>query len=146
MKQISPIITKPLTVIINQCLRTGIFPENLKVAKIIPLFKKRDPSLIKNYRPISLLPAISKVFEKGIHNQLSQYFVSNKLFYKKQYGFRKQHSTELTALHLMDNIIQNMDMGKIPISIYLDLSKAFDTLDHTILLEKLKFYGICGNE
>ena len=139
-------ITEPLTVIINQCLRTGIFPENLKVAEIIPLFKRGDPSLIENYRPISLFPAISKVFEKVIHNQLSQYFVSNKLFYENQYGSRKQHSTELTALHLMDNIIQNMDMGKITISVFLDLSKAFDTLDHTILLEKLKFYGICGNE
>ena len=79
--------------------------------------KKGDTSLIENYQPISLLPAISKVFEKVIHNQLSQYSVSNKLFYENQYGFRKQHSTELTTLHLMGNIIQDMDIDKIPIII-----------------------------
>ena len=110
------------------------------------MYKKGDPSLIENHRPISILPAISNVFEKVIHNQLSQYFVSNKLFYENQYGFRKQHSTELTALHLRDNIIQDMDMGEIPISVFLDLSKAFDKLDHSILLQKLKFYGICRNK
>ena len=109
------------------------------------MYKKGDPSLIENHRPISILPAISNVFEKVIHNQLSQYFVSNKLFYENQYVFRKQYLTELTALHLMDNIIQDMDMGKIPISVFLDLSKAFDKLDHSILLQKLKlvfFHGV----
>ena len=127
---------------INQTLSTGIFPEKLKVAKVVPLFKNGTNTVISNYRPISLLPAMSKVFEKIIYNQLYQYFDSYNLFYKSQYGFRKNHSTELAALELIDRIICNLDKGNVPVAIFLDLSKAFDTLDHLILLKKLLFYGI----
>ena len=111
----------------------------------LPLFKnKGDCHLFDNYRPISLLPTISKIFEKVVHKQLYDYFTENNLFYKSQYGYRKGHSTELAALELADRISQYLDNGEIPIAIFLDLSKAFDTLDHRILLSKLKYYGIHG--
>ena len=120
----------------------GIFPEKLKVAKVIPLFKKGVPTIINNYRPISLLPAISKVLEKIMGNQLSSYFESKKLFSKNQYGFRSGHSTEFAALELIDRITTKLDNNEVPFSIFLDLSKAFDTLDHNTLLCKLNHDGI----
>ena len=144
MKKITPIILDPLTIIINQSLCTGIFPDHLKIAKVTPLFKKGDPHLLDNYRPISLLPAFSKVFEKTVYNQVYKYFDDNKLLYISQYGFRSLHSTELASLEITDRITRDLDDGKIPISVFLDLSKAFDTLNHDILLEKLKYYGITG--
>ena len=142
IKIIEPAIIKPLTLLINQVLNTGIFPDELKIAKVIPLFKKDDPKLLKNYRPISLLPTISKVIEKIIFTQLSTYFNENKLIFDNQYGFRPKHSTEYAALELVDRIITHMDNKEVPINIFLDLSKAFDTIDHTILLAKLRYYGI----
>ena len=144
LKKIAPVISAQLTVIINQSLLTGIFPNKLKIAKVTPLFKKDDPHLFDNYRPISLLPAISKVFEKIVYKQIYEYFTENKLIYDSQYGFREKHSTELASLELCDRILKYLDEGKIPITLFLDLSKAFDTLDHKILLDKLKYYGIEG--
>ena len=99
-----------------------------------------------NYRPVSLLPAISKIFEKVVHIQLYSYFKDNKLFFKSQYGFRDEHSTELAALELVDHLHNELDKKNVPIAIYMDLSKAFDTLDHNILLHKLKHYGVNGSE
>ncbi|MGB1899487.1 MAG: reverse transcriptase family protein, partial [Candidatus Kariarchaeum pelagius] len=142
LKKILKPILPALTLIVNQTLSTGIFPDKLKVAKIIPLYKKGDKSIISNYRPISLLPSISKVFERIIYNQLYEYFTNNDLFYKNQYGFRKKHSTELAALELIDRIKRDLDKGELPIAIFLDLSKAFDTIDHDILISKLTYYGI----
>lgn len=142
IKVLKTTISEPLSIVINQCLNSGIFPEKLKIAKVIPLYKKDDVNIFTNYRPISLLVAISKIFERVIFNQLYAYFQKYKLFYSSQYGFRSGHSTEFACLELVDRIIQEMDRGKIPICIFLDLSKAFDTLDHTILLTKLEYYGI----
>ena len=138
LKSIKGIIIKPLTLIINQIFDTGVFPANLKIAKIIPIFKKDD----NNYRPISLLPIISKVVEKVISDQLNELFVKHKLLFDHQYGFRSGHSTEHAALELTDRIITNIDNKKSPLNIFLDLSKAFDTLDHKILLDKLHHCGI----
>ena len=144
LKEIAEDIIEPLTVIINQCFQTGIFPEKLKVARVTPIYKKGDAHLFDNYRPISVLPSVSKVIERVMHNQLHEYFTRLKLYYSSQYGFRSMHSTELAALELIDRITTKLDNNEIPINIYLDLSKAFDTLDHDILLYKLSYYGIKG--
>ena len=144
LKYISKDILDILTHIVNQSLCTGIFPDSLKVAKITPIFKKENPHITDNYRPISLLPAISKIFEKVAYKQVYAYFIENDLLYDSQYGFRKLHSTELAALEITDRISTQLDQGKLPLAIYLDLSKAFDTIDHRILLDKLDYYGIKG--
>ena len=142
IKGIENIVSRPLSIITNQSLCTGIFPDKLKIAKVIPLYKKDDNKSFGNYRPISLLSSISKFFERVAFNQLYDYFTSNDLLYESQYGFRKLHSTELAALEFTDRISHEMDAKKIPFSIFLDLSKAFDTLDHNVLLSKLEYYGI----
>ncbi len=90
-------------------LTTGIFPDKLKIAKVIPLHKKDEETLFTNYRPISLLPAISKIFEKVIFKQLYNFFLEKKLFYNAQYGFRTEHSTELAVLELIDRAVVEMD-------------------------------------
>ena len=142
LKYLLPVLSQSLTLIINQSLNTGIFPNKLKLAKLVPIFKKGDTSFPENYRPISLLPAISKVFEKVVFNQFYEYFISNKLLSNNQYGFRKLHSTEHAVLHFVDRIITELDKSNSPIAIFLDLSKAFDTLNYDILIQKLKYYGI----
>ena len=142
IKMIGDDIARPPTLMINQSLSTGVFPDKLKIAKVIPLYKMDDPHLVDNFRPISLLTAISKIFEKIVFNQVYAYFDRNELLYTSQYGFRKLHSTELASLELVDRVRLDMDSGKMSLSIFLDISKAFDTLDHSILLLKLTIYGL----
>ena len=141
LKTIKGDISQSLTIIINQMLTTGIFPDDFKLSKVIPLFKKGDSSLLINYRPISLLPTISKIFERVIHDQMYEYFNKFKLL-AEQHGFRKQHSTEYAAVKLIDHVSREMEAGKIPANVYINLSKAFDTLTFDILLYKLKYYGV----
>ena len=142
LKLIGNAISKSITLIINQSLTTGVFPDRLKIAKVIPIFKKDGKKLIKNYRPISVLPVISKIFEMAIHEQLCDYFTVNGLFSTQQYGFMKNASTELAALELIDRLLNQLNARKIPINLYLDLAKAFDCISHDILLEKLRYYGV----
>lgn len=141
MKQIKNEILEPITLIINQAIMTGIFPDKLKLAKVIPIYKKADERLLENYRPISLLPAISKIFEKVIHKQVFRYFTDHDLFFHNQYGFRTNFSTESATVELIDRLLGFMDKNETPFAIFMDLSKAFDTINHKILLSKLDFYG-----
>ena len=142
LKVLQPLLTESIVLIINQSLETGIFPNKLKISKIIPLFKNGDKLFMQNYRPISLLPVISKIFEKVVFHQLYEYFETNNLFNPNQYGFRKNYSTELALLHFTDKIINELDKSNTPLALFLDLSKAFDTLNFKILLDKLTYYGI----
>ena len=135
-------VTPTLSLIINKCILNGTVPDEMKVSKIKPLFKKGDVTLLNNYRPISLLPCVSKIFERVLFNQLYEYFDRNDLLTQHQYGFRKNHSTEFAAMELIDRVANLLELGKIPFNLYIDLSKAFDVLNHDILLSKLEFYGL----
>ena len=138
LKSIKSEISEAIAIIINQSILTGIFPDQLKLAKVKPLYKKGDKCCLNNDRPISLLPTIFKIFERVM---LYQYFNENKLLCEQQHGFRSQHSTELAAVKLVDYVIKEMDSNKKvnnPVALFLDLSKAFDTLTFDILLKKIK--------
>ena len=111
LKYISEKVSPLLSLMINQSLLTGIFPTKLKIAKVITLFKKDDPTIFSNYRPISLLPAVSKVFEKAVFAQVYSFLQENKLLFPGQYGFRSLHSTELAATELVDKIYDDLDNG-----------------------------------
>ena len=108
LKLISNDIADSITLIINQSLKSGIFPNQLKIAKVTPIYKKDDKKIITTYRSISVLPVVSKVFETVIYEQLSNYFLSNNLFSAQQYGFRKYSSIELAALELIERLLAQL--------------------------------------
>ena len=138
-------IKTPLTHILNLSLSEGVFPEELKIANVIPLFKADDPMLFNNYRPVSLLCVLWKVFEKIMYSRLMSFLEFHKILYHKQFGFRKNHSTYMAIMILLDKLINSIENGEFVVGVYLDFSKAFDTDDHDILLAKLYHYGIRGN-
>ena len=144
MKQTIHLIANPLCNIFNCMVKTGVFPSAFKVAKVLPLHKGDSDNLFTNYRPISLLPAFSKVFERLIYNRMYSFLVKFSILFSSQYGFRKHFSTEHALLELTNRIANALDNKYHASSIFIDLSKAFDTLDHSILLTKLSNCGFRG--
>ena len=119
IKQSQQCLTKSLTLIINQCLRSGCFPYQLKLSKVRPVYKSSDTKMFNNYRPISLLPSMSKIFEYVIFHQTMAYFNDNKLLCSNQFGFRPKRSTELAALKLTKHLISELDKNNSPTNIYI---------------------------
>ena len=137
-------IVNPLCNIFNMSLSSGIVPDQLKIAKIVPLFKKDNPEFIENYRPVALLSIFAKLLERLMYDRLYDFLTQNNILILEQFGFRKNYSTSLSVLCFTDYILQEIEKGNFCCGVFMDLSKAFDTIDHHILLEKLYLYGIRG--
>ena len=144
MKFVIPFIADPLSFIINSSFSNGIVPDHLKIAKVYPLFKSGDRCLLNNYRPISVLPSFSKIMEKLVYNRLMAYLTRHNILYDYQFGFRSHHDTTLAVIEMIDRITAAIDSKCYSLGIFIDLSKAFDSINHQILLEKLHHYGIRG--
>ena len=142
VKKVINYIAEPLCHICNCSLLGGVFPSGMKVAKVIPIYKKENKSCFKNYRPISLLPCFSKILEKVINTQLMHYLEVNEILNNTQFGFRANRSTTAATLKLTDFILDAFDKKEFVVGVFLDLTKAFETVDHTILFHKLEQIGI----
>ena len=119
-------------------LKTGIFTEKIKIAKVSSIFKKGDKSILSNYSPISALPFFPKILERVIYNRRYTYLADNEILFNKQFGFKAGHSTGYALLDLIDQVSDSLNDKSYFVGIFIDLSKAFDTVDHKILLKKLQ--------
>lgn len=144
VKDIAMEIKAPLCHIINRSLSTGIVPQMLKIAKVTPIFKAGDRRKATNYRPISMLPIFAKVLESFIYDMVSTYMDKENILNKCQYGFQKGKNTKQALITFINNLQRKLDHGEHTVALYLDLKKAFDTVNYKILLAKLNAYGIRG--
>ena len=140
-----PHIQNVLCSIINNSFKYGIFPDHLKIAVIIPLYKKGNPENFDNYRPISLLPGLSKIFEKAMYSRLTTFLKQCNIFNECEHGFLAGKSTQTAIFRYVQYILEHLKKGKIGLGMLLDLSKAYDCLDRALLMRKLEMYGARGN-
>ena len=144
LKIVSPNASVILANIFNECLQSGTYPDCLKKASIKPLHKKASKLDVSNYRPISLLSNINKLYEKLIHSRLSEFFNQHNTIFKNQFGFRERHNTSHAIIALTELVRAALDNKEFATGIFIDLKKAFDTVEHSILLHKLHHYGVRG--
>ena len=144
LKKLSSSLLCPLNIVFNQSIHKGEFPTQMKKAEIIPLYKGKELDIVINYRPVSLLITIPKVLEKIMYLRTSSFLEKYCIFYSSQYGFRANHLCEHAVMEMVGRVIQAREEQLYSMGIYLDLSKAFDTLDHKLLLQKLERYGVRG--
>ena len=145
LKILRPKVSHSLATMVNRSFSTGIFPSKLKIAKVVPIFKKGDPQVLSNYRPISLLPIFSKIYEKLMHKRIYVFLKEKKILYPLQFGFQENNSIDHALITMTEEIRSSLDNRRYGCGIFLDLQKAFDTVSHDILLAKLEHYGIRGN-
>ena len=145
IKDALPCILPTLTEIVNRSLMSSVFPSRWKESEVIPLLKEGDPEIATNNRPVSLLPAASKVCERIALNQLTTYLEEEKRLTNHQSGNKKLHSTETLNLLISDTVFESMDRKEITALVLLDLSKAFDSIDHSLLLTKLRSLGVSSS-
>ena len=144
MKISKEIISLPLSQLINDSISKGSFPDICKLAQVIPIFKNYSRLLCTNYRPISFLSNISKIFEKVIYSRLNLFLKQHNHTYPYQFGFRIDYSTNNALMTIVERIQKQLDAGNYTAGVFVDLKKAFDIVDHNTLLEKLDYYGIRG--
>ena len=143
-KGLSKILSKPITELVNASIGSGVFPECLKQSKVVPIYKKGDRNTMANYRPISILPTMSKIFEKCISNRLITFLNKYDVIFPRQFGFRTGRSTADAFLSMVEYVYSCLNRKEHCIGVFIDLKKAFDTVNHEILLGKLERSGIRG--